>query len=90
MKISSRILLCIMGELTGVGFVAVAVGVSYIRQVIDDTRNMTHDTVHLTCDTFFFSPYFLAHVTRFSVLCTGYSLGGQNLFHGYLLIITKN
>ena len=38
------ILMRIMGELTGEGSVAVAVGVGAMCQVTDDTQHVTHDT----------------------------------------------
>ena len=40
-KISSRILLCILGELAEGGSVAVAVGVSDMRQETPNTQHMT-------------------------------------------------
>ena len=43
-KISSGILLCILGELAGVGSLAVAVGVSELLHV-------TCDTCFVTCDS---------------------------------------
>ena len=41
---SQTILLCIVGELARGGFVAVAVSVSYMRQVIGGMQHMTHYT----------------------------------------------
>ena len=60
---STSILMFIVGELAGVGSVAVAVGVSDTWQVTGDTwqvnHNMwhvTHDTWHLTPDTWHLTP----------------------------------
>ena len=66
-KVSSSILLCIGGELTGGGFVGV--GGWRNRHVTGDTRHVTHDIWHVTplfcvcCESVLLS----AHVERFSV-----------------------
>ena len=39
-----KILPCILGDVAGGGSMAVAVGVSDMRQVTGDTRHVTHDT----------------------------------------------
>ena len=75
-KISSKILLCILGELAGGGSVAVAVGVSDIWQVTGDMQNGTRDTWHMIHDMwlkikeislFFKLALLSAHIEKFSV-----------------------